>query len=772
MSISDNNIVLKMERGLAILKLNQTDIWESHALLKTYVKKIIQNPSTHIALILFQNHSQNPMPFREIKKALNREKWEGWVDEINSLFQAMESSSVSYVAGLSGPCFGASLPLALACDYRVADLHTTFNCPDLSFGLIPIGGTCLRLPKLIGLKTAMNMILNGKSITAQEAKVMGLIHSAVHPLDLISSARQMAYQINKGLIPAKPSKQYKALTWSERLWEVPFLRQIFYYRTKQKIEAHTKGFYPAPLKVLELIKKTYPVKHIKADLKKESNIFCDLMVSPVTQNLISFYENLQKLKAKHLNTAGITQKTQDKAQILNKSSQKYNIKKVAVLGAGAMGGGITQWLACNSIPVLLKDIHSPSLSTTLKFLYSYFKQHNTKNRASLLGTMAQIKNSILIFFHLKHHEKKPYWNENGTGYGPYLPLRWMAKTQKEKDRFSESGPFSYVRPQMDYSGFETVDLLIETVVEDKEIKKKVLKDSLKHIAPHCLLATNTSSFKISELAEEQEDCDRFFGLHFFYPAGQTPLVEVVQTKQSQNETLISLCEWLWQKGKMPIIVKDSPGFLVQRLFMPLMSEALWCLKEGLDIPTVDYIYTSFGFGSGPFALMDELGLDICVKLIKSFQKPHKSSLSSDSSSALGAFPEEVSYINPGFLGKKNKKGFYIYSDKRERLSVNSRMYQDLRVKSFSKNTEDILERGLYRMINSAFQVLEEKVVATEEEVDMALILSLGFPPFRGGLLKYAHEISLKTVIASLTHFAHKWGERFQPSPALLSQKLS
>ncbi len=784
MSLSDNNIVLKMEKDLAILKLNQTDIWSDRALLKTYVEKIVQNPSTHIALILFQNNSQGReptgnsrqptgnsfLPFKEIKTALNKEKWEGWLDEINSLFQTLESGPVSWVAGLSGPCYGASLSLALACDYRVADLHTTFSCPELSFGLMPTGGTCLRLPKLIGLKKAMDMILNGQKITASEAKASSLIQSAVHPVDLTSSARKWAGQIHKGLIPAKPSKQYKALTSSERLWEVPFFRQIFYHKTKQKIKSQTKGFYPAPLKVLELIKKTYPVRHIKADLKEESNGFCDLMVSPVTQNLISLYENLQKLSQTGFEKGASGEVFPSCPGNWNHEfsntgpTQKHSIKKVAVLGAGVMGGGITQWLVGNNVPVLLKDIHSPSLSATLKFLYSHFEKQNMEHRRSWAGALALVKNSVLTFLPLTRHKKKPYWHEEGIGSSPFLPLRWMASCSKEKDLFSESVPFSHVRPQMDFSGFETADLLIETVVEDKEVKKKVLRDSLKHVSPHCLLATNTSSFKISELAGGQVDPDRFFGLHFFYPAGQTPLVEVVQGSESQSEALTTLYQWLWRMGKIPIVVKDSPGFLVQRLFMPLMSEALWCLKEGLDIPTVDEVYTSFGFDSGPFALMDEIGLDICVKLIKSFQKTQGSSL--------GAFPAEVAYINPGFLGKKNKKGFYIYNDKRERLAVNNRMYQDLRVRSFSKNTEDILERGLYRMINSAFQVLEEKVVSTEEEVDMALILSLGFPPFRGGLLKYAHETSLKTVIAGLTHFAHKWGDRFQAGKALLQQNIS
>ena len=703
------------EKDLAFLWIRAEAIFESISLIDKEVGKVIQNPSILTALIFLESQTNDIIPLDIIQKARNRENWEKELDALNHLFHKMEQSSVSWIAVLKGPCFDFSLQMALACDYRVADFTTVFGFKALSFGLIPPTGACLRLPRLIGLKKAFDMILKGQVISAQLAKSYGLVKEAIHPSDSKDKALELTQQIHKGLIPAKPPQKYQARGVWNQLWEAPLFRQIYYYRTKKQILKQTKGFYPAPLKVLELIKKTYPVTSLKANIKDETNSFCDLSVSPIAQNLIALYKTLKKM---HLKTS---------------YPNTHSIKKVVVIGAGAMGGGITGWLAYNNIPVFLKDIHAPSLSATLKYLYSHFKKPKSWHCFLRLKKIIP-KTPLLSAIH---------------------PQRPLTYDKKDQNRCSLS--FSKIRPQMDYSGFSSADLIIETVVEDMEIKKKVIAESARQSSQNSLFASNTSSFKISELARAHPHPDRFLGLHFFYPAVQSPLVEVVQGEHTNPETSQSICQWIRQNGKIPFLVKDHPGFLVHRLFLPLVSEVLWCLKAGSDIQHIDNIYTSFGFRLGPFALMDELGLDIIAKLITSFQKAGKPL----------SIPEEFSHFNPGFLGKKNKKGFYIYNDKRKIISVNNKIFQNVPVKFSFKNEGSILERGLYRMINEATELLEDKTVETAKEVDLALILGIGFPAFRGGLLKYAKDVSLKTVIAELYQFAHKWGDRFQPSSALL-----
>ena len=722
---SNQAISLTLEKNLAILTLKQVNMLESYSLVHSYVEKVIQNPSIHTALVLIQNHVQENLSFTKQIKTHSREKWEGWLDSINHLFQTIEQSHTTWIAGISGPCFGSSLQMALSCHYRIADLNTVFGFNELNLGLIPTGGACLRLPRLIGIKKALDIILKGEVLSAPSATTCGLIHKAVQPLDLKSHTIKLAQSVEAGKTPRlfnlNQIAQKKLKVW-ERLLEIPLFRQLFYYKIKKQILSETKGFYPAPLKALALIKKTYLVKSLKSALKEESNTFLTLIVSPTTQNLISLHKNIQTLKQK--TTTNNTPATPNK------------INKVAVIGAGAMGGGITHWLACNHVSVLLKDIHSPSLSNTLKYIYTSLKQQTKKS------------------FIFKKLASKVNW---------YTPKLLPSKPNQTEIHYPISklqSMFSKIRPQVDYSGFLGAGLIIETVVEDKEIKKKVITESTQYTHPQSFFASNTSSFKISDLAQAHTDPSRFLGLHFFYPAKKSSLIEVVQTSKTQSHALNTVCEWVWQNGKVPFLVQDSPGFLVQRLFLPLISEAIWCLKEGSSIQHIDHIYTSFGFRLGPFQLMDELGLDILLKLITSFKQAGKPV----------SLPVEISRIKPGFLGKKNKKGFYIYNEKRKILSVNSQMVQDLGIKTSYKTTPHILERGLYRMINEATLILQEQVVQTPEEIDLALILGLDFPAFRGGLWKYANDISLKTVIATLYQFEHKWGNRFQPCSALLSHR--
>ncbi len=732
---NDSAINMKMEKDLAVITFNQINILSDdlREQLKDYVDKIIKNSSIHVAILIFKNTSQELLNIKEIEKIHGREKWERLLDEIHDLFQLMETANVSWIAGIHGACIGNQLELALICDYRIADLNkdTILGFPELSFGLIPGFGGCIHLPHLIGVKKSLEMILNSLLISSREAYRIGLVNEVSHPLDLEKHARKLAEQITKGYIPPKPLKRYKPLRFLNKFFEVSTIRYILYHLTKRKILSKTRGFYPAPLKALEVIKNTYMEKSSKAALKEESDTFCDLAVSSTARHLMSLYLTKEKIKyKKEVNTP------------------LKNIKKVAVMGAGAMGRGITHWLANYHVPVLLKDIHHPSLSISLRYINSKWDEQIQSNNQWLSLFTKKNKESTLYSKQLQS-----LWNKPLTKNRLYEHNRLTIFEKKLRS--------SKVRPQIDYSGFRTVDLVIEAVVEDLEIKKKMIAETTAHLSDTCLFATNTSSFSITELAQSHPDPSRFFGLHFFYPAYHTPLVEIVKGEKSSETALASVSSWMKQMGKIPFIVKDSPGFLVHRLFSPLMSEALWLLEEGAGIQQVDQIYNSFGFSMGPFRLMDELGLDICLKLIKSFQVAGKPL----------DLPERISKLRPGFLGKKNKSGFYIYNDKLQVESVNSLIYQDLKLKSSAKKLSktECLERGIYRMISEAAQVLEEQVIGTTEELDLALILGIGFPAFRGGLLKYADETSLKTIIASLNNFSKKWGKRFQPSSFLIKQ---
>ena len=362
---NEASVNVKLEKDLAVITLNQINILSKdlREQLRSGIETIIKNPSIHIGILIIKNTSQELLNVKEIEKIHGREKWERLLDEIHDLFQLMETADVSWIAGIHGACIGNPLELALICDYRIGDLNknTVFGFPELSFGLIPGFGGCVRLPYLIGAKKSLDMILNSSLISSRTAYRMGLINEVSHPLDLENYTRKLAEQVIKGYIPPKPLKKYKPIYFSDKFFEISLIRQILYYIAKRKVLSQTRGFHPAPLKALEVIKNTYMEKTIKTALKEESNAFCDLAVSNATRHFMSLHITKERIQS---------------AEETSSTSIK-NITKTAVIGAGTMGREITHWLANHHVPVLLKDIHPPSLSSSLRYIHSQWNEKNT-----------------------------------------------------------------------------------------------------------------------------------------------------------------------------------------------------------------------------------------------------------------------------------------------------------------------------------------------------------------------------------------------------------
>jgi 3-hydroxyacyl-CoA dehydrogenase/enoyl-CoA hydratase/3-hydroxybutyryl-CoA epimerase len=241
----------------------------------------------------------------------------------------------------------------------------------------------------------------------------------------------------------------------------------------------------------------------------------------------------------------------------------------------------------------------------------------------------------------------------------------------------------------------------------------------------------------------------FAGMHFFNPVDKMPLVEVIRGEKSSDATVATIFELSKKMGKMPVVVKDGPGFLVNRLLLPYMAEAAFLMQEGMDIKTVDTAFVKeFGMPMGPFALMDEVGLDVCIKVLKIFTK---------------AFGDRVEIApcmaileKSGRLGRKNGKGFYSYAEDGKRLGVDETIYAALSLSSPTSplSSKECIERGIFAMVNECSRALiEDKIVETPHEVDLAMIMGTGFPPFRGGLLKYADSVGLTYIETQLTEYA-------------------
>lgn len=264
------------------------------------------------------------------------------------------------------------------------------------------------------------------------------------------------------------------------------------------------------------------------------------------------------------------------------------------------------------------------------------------------------------------------------------------------------------------------------------------------------------------MAEAHPHPENFVGMHFFNPVNKMPLVEVIRGPKTSDEATTTIFELSKKMGKTPVVVKDGPGFLVNRLLMPYMIEAMFLLEEGMAIEKVDYYYThKFGMPMGPFRLMDEVGLDVCIKVVKIFR------------SSLGERIQVPKLIEALYaskrLGKKNNKGFYHYDEKGKQGAVDTSVYADLGLASPTNplSEKECLERGIFTMVNeAALAVYTDHIVDHPEQVDLAMIMGTGFPPFRGGLLRYADSVGSKYIVEQLEQYALK-GHRHKPTAPML-----
>jgi 3-hydroxyacyl-CoA dehydrogenase/enoyl-CoA hydratase/3-hydroxybutyryl-CoA epimerase len=392
-------------------------------------------------------------------------------------------------------------------------------------------------------------------------------------------------------------------------------------------------------------------------------------------------------------------------------TQAKKIERAGLLGAGVMGGGIAWAFANKDIPIRMKDLNSEAVGLGLQhaaetFAYALKKRKLTKTQ--FMGKMGMI---------------------SGT---------------------------------TDYSGMKTLDVVVEAVVENMDVKKKVLQETENYISNDCIFASNTSSLSITELQSAAKRPENVGGFHFFNPVSRMPLIEVIAGAKTSKETVATLFELAKKLGKTPIVVKDGPGFLVNRLLLPYMNEAMFVFGEGVTVERIDRVMVDFGMPMGPMRLVDEVGIDVAAKVAKI--------LNAAFGARAQASPISEVIVKSGRLGKKNGKGFYLYENGKETGldDTVAAMVPGRTTKSVILSDAELVQRMIYPMVNEAALALAEGVVRTPGEVDLGMIMGTGFPPFRGGLLRYADSEGLKKIADALEKFsAAGGGERLKPNQALL-----
>jgi 3-hydroxyacyl-CoA dehydrogenase/enoyl-CoA hydratase/3-hydroxybutyryl-CoA epimerase len=316
---------------------------------------------------------------------------------------------------------------------------------------------------------------------------------------------------------------------------------------------------------------------------------------------------------------------------------------------------------------------------------------------------------------------------------------------------------------LDWVGFANTDVVIEAIVEDMTIKKTVLQELEAEVSDTTIIASNTSGLSITEMGSVLSRPDRFIGMHFFSPVHRMPLVEVIRGEQTSDETVAHIVALSKQLKKTPIVVKNGPGFLVNRILIPYVNEAVRLLEDGVDVERIDRLATSFGMPIGPLALADEVGLDVGYKVAKQLEVGY-----GDRMSVASSF--EAIHRVQGMLGKKTGRGFYVHSGKSKRPND---QLASMIVKNFSAQVtdEECIDRLILVMVNESARCLDERVVDNPSYLDMAMILGTGFPAFRGGVTRYADERGLSTIEDALRRLSVKFGKRFEPAP-LISQLVA
>ncbi len=640
----------------------------------------------------------------EIKAIKNQAEAYKKVAEGQRILGKIASLPITTTALINGACLGGGLELALACDYRIA---------------IDNKKTVLGLPEVnLG-------IIPGFGGTQRLPRLVGLQEG----LKMILSGKPVDYKkaFKIGLVDKiireefldADIKNFIDKTISTENENFVSQRRAKMHKSRFIKEVILGGkfliYYLTDRNLTAKTKGNYPAVLAAFDVIKRTYHDSNQEIGFKTE-AEEFSKLACEMVSKNLIDIFFTNEEIKKDKAVNQQFTNKEFNQVGLMGAGIMGGGIAWLFSSRDILVRMKDI-------------------------SQFGIALGFNQVLKIYKQLKNIGK---YSDN--------------EISVKMDEISSS---------TDYSGFENVDIVVEAIIENIEVKKNSFYELENFIKKDTIIASNTSSLSISEMAADLKYPDRFIGMHFFNPVNKMPLVEVIKGEKTSDQTVANVVELSKKLGKVPIVVKDVPGFLVNRILLPYLNEALLLLQEGAEIKNVDNLIEGFGMPMGPFVLADTVGIDIGYKVAKSLENGYGERMK-----VCDLLKEIVK--NKELLGKKSKKGFYKYNKDGKNLGINSEIHktiQQIRIKnSISKSSisnPDIVDRCLYIMINEAARCLEENVVKNHRYLDLAMIMGAGFPAFRGGVLKYADQIGISVLVLRLKEFTKLYGERFQPCNLLL-----
>ena len=598
---------------------------------------------------------------KEFVELKNVEQGVQMVRSAQGVLARIEALPCPSVAIIHGFALGGGLELALACRYRVGVKGDKFSIglPEVMLGIHPGFGGTVRAVRLAGVRAAMQMMLTGKTLRADQAKRAGFIDRLVFPADAEAAARE--------LIARRPKPRRAPLL--DRLLGWPLVRGLVRKSLVAQVRAKARPeHYPAPYALIDLWSK-YGA-HGERAYEAEAHSIATLMVGDTSRNLVRVFMLQDRLK----NLGG---------------KSKLPIERVHVVGAGVMGGDIAAWCAQRGLNVTLQD-------RELKFIE------------------------------------------------PALSRAREAFTKRFKDPVKAGELMTRITADVAGDGVPRSDVILEAIFENADAKHELFARVEPRMKPDAILASNTSSIMLEQLDDKLPDPGRLVGVHFFNPVSQLPLVEIVRGEHSSEASIQRAIAFTRKIDKLPLPCRSAPGFLVNRVLVPYLYEAMFAFQDGIPIETIDEAALRYGMPMGPVELADVVGLDVCkhvgdiVSAALNKQKPDTSRIDA--------------LIAAKKLGRKTGEGFYVWRDGKAVKPAGPP----------SEPPKDLEDRLILSLANECAAVLREGIVADADLIDAGVIFGSGFAPFRGGPLTYARTRGIDAVVARLTELARAYGPRFAP----------